>query len=150
MTGTNFSSFYRQDEGTFVVNFAMPNATDSRSHLTAGDGTANERIIITNNSSLTGTSFRVVDGGADQCNIDRTQSFTNGATVKVASAYKVNDYAISQNGDAVGIDTSGTLPTVTTLFIGTNGVSQYSNSYTRYLTYYPKRLTNSQLQNLTK
>jgi len=149
MTGTNFSSWYNASEGTFVVNFAIPNATDSRSQLTAGDGTANERIIITNNSSLSGTAFRVVDGGSDQCDISRSQSFANNATVKVAGAYKVNDFAISQNGGSVGTDTSGTLPTVTTLFIGTNGVVQYSNSYIRRIAYYPTRLANTTLQALT-
>jgi hypothetical protein len=149
MTGTDFSSWYNQTEGTFVVNFAIPNATDSRSQLTAGDGTANERIIITNSSSLAGTAFRVVDGGSDQCDISRSQSFANNATVKVAGAYKVNDFAISQNGGSVGTDTSGTLPTVTTLFIGTNGVVQYSNSYIQRIAYYPVRNADSQLQALT-
>jgi hypothetical protein len=149
MTGTDFSSWYNQTEGTFVVNFAIPNATDSRSQLTAGDGTANERIIITNSSSLAGTAFRVVDGGSDQCDISRSQSFANNATVKVAGAYKVNDFAISQNGGSVGTDTSGTLPTVTTLFIGTNGVAQYSNSYISRIAYYPVRNADSQLQALT-
>jgi hypothetical protein len=149
MTGTDFSSWYNQTEGTFVVNFAIPNATDSRSQLTAGDGTANERIIITNSSSLAGTAFRVVDGGSDQCDISRSQSFANNATVKVAGAYKVNDFAISQNGGSVGTDTSGTLPTVTTLFIGTNGVAQYSNSYISRIAYYPVRLANTTLQALT-
>jgi hypothetical protein len=149
MTGTNFSDWYNAAEGTFVVNFAIPNATDSRSQLTAGDGTANERIIITNNSSLSGTAFRVVDGGSDQCDISRSQSFANNATVKVAGAYKVNDFAISQNGGSVGTDTSGTLPTVTTLFIGTNGVVQYSNSYIQRIAYYPTRLADTTLQALT-
>jgi len=131
------------------AEFSIPSATASRSQATFGDGTANERMIISNNSSLTGTAWRIVDGGVDQADINNTGSFANNATVKVAGAYAVNDFATSQGGGTVGTDTSGTLPTVTTLYLGSNGAAQYASSYLRRITYYPRRLANAELQSIT-
>jgi hypothetical protein len=143
------SPWYNATAGTLYAEFSIPAATASRSQVTFGDGTSNERMIINNNTSLAGTSWRIVDGGVDQAEIIVTTSFANNATVKVAGAYTINDFAMSQNGGTVGTDTSGTLPTVTTLYLGSNGTTTYATSYLRRITYYPVRLTNAQLQNLT-
>jgi hypothetical protein len=143
------SPWYNATEGTLYAEFSIPASTASRSQATLGDGTANERIIISNNTSLVGTSWRIVDGGVDQCDISNSTSFANGATVKVAGAYAVNNFATCQGGGAVGTDTSGTLPTVTTLFLGNNGAASYATFYLRRITYYPRRLSNAELQTLT-
>jgi hypothetical protein len=143
------SPWYNASAGTLYAEFSIPSATASRSQATFGDGTANERMIISNNSSLTGTAWRIVDGGVDQADINNTGSFANNATVKVAGAYAVNDFATSQGGGTVGTDTSGTLPTVTTLYLGSNGAAQYASSYLRRITYYPRRLANAELQSIT-
>ena len=143
------SPWYNASEGTLYAEFAIPASTQSRAQATLGDGTANERIIISNNTSLTGTAFRVIDGGVDQCDISNSTSFANGAVVKVAGAYAVNNFATCQGGGAVSTDTSGTLPTVTTLFLGNNGAASYATSYLRRLTYYPRKLSSAELQAIT-
>jgi hypothetical protein len=143
------SPWYNASAGTLYAEFSIPAATASRSQATFGDGTSNERMIISNNTSLTGTAWRIVDGGVDQADINNAGSFANNATVKVAGAYAVNDFATSQGGGTVGTDTSGTLPTVTTLYLGSNGAASYASSYLRRITYYPRRLSNAELQAIT-
>tara|TARA_R110000868_G_scaffold368885_1_gene632090 strand:- start:964 stop:2301 length:1338 start_codon:yes stop_codon:yes gene_type:complete len=141
--------WFNSAAGTLFAEFSIPASTASRSQATFGDGTANERMIISNNTSLTGTGWRIVDGGVDQADINNAGSFANNATVKVAGAYAVNDFATSQNGGAVGTDTSGALPTVTALYLGSNGAAQYASAYLRRITYYPRRLSNAELQAIT-
>ena len=148
-TVSPLGSWFNSAAGTIYAEFSIPAATASRSQATFGDGTANERMIISNNTSLTGTAWRIVDGGVDQADINNNTSFANNATVKVAGAYAVNDFATSQNGGTVGTDTSGTLPTVTALYLGSNGAAQYASSHLRRITYYPVRLTNAALQQIT-
>ena len=143
------SPWFNATSGTLFAEFSIPAATASRSQATFGDGTANERMIISNNTSLTGTAWRIVDGGVDQADINNSGSFANNATVKVAGAYAVNDFATSQNGGTAGTDTSGTLPAVTALYLGSNGAAQYASSHLRRITYYPRRLTNDELRTLT-
>ena len=143
------SPWFNSTAGTIYAEFSIPAATASRSQATFGDGTANERMLISNNTSLTGTAWRIVDGGVDQADINNSGSFANNATVKVAGAYAVNDFATSQNGGTVGTDTSGTLPTVTALYLGSNGAAQYASSHLRRITYYPRRLSNAELQAIT-
>jgi len=72
------------------------------------------------------------------------------ATIKAAYAVKANDLAGSANGGAAVTDTSATLPSVSTLYLGarSNGTGPL-NGHLRRLAVYPRRLTNAQLQALT-
>jgi hypothetical protein len=149
MTGTNFSSWFNAAAGSLLVQFSIPAQASTTSLATIGDGTANERMIVNAATNRVGTGWRVVDGGVDQCDINITSSFSAGQSVKTIGAYAVNDFAVCQNGGTVGTDVSGTLPTVNALYIGTNGVSTYTNSYIQRISYYPVRLSNAQLQALT-
>ena len=66
-----------------------------------------------------------------------------------AFAYKANDFARSFNGSSVATDTSGTIPTVNQMFIGSER-GQYSvNGHIRRIVYYPTRLSNDELRALT-
>ena len=69
---------------------------------------------------------------------------------KNALTYKLNDFNAANNGGAPGSsDTSGIVPTVNALTIGSNNGSSYINGTIAKLTYYPTRLSNSTLQALT-
>lgn len=140
------SPWFNAVQGTMALEFSIPAALASRSQVTFGDGTANERIILNSATSLVGTSLRVVDGGSDQCDINLSQSFSLNQIVKVAGAYAVDSFAVSQNGGAVGADNLGTLPTVTTLYLGSNGVGTYASSHLRRFTYWNQRMSNPQLR----
>jgi hypothetical protein len=74
---------------------------------------------------------------------------TANTVIKIAGAYAVNDFQQATNGTLGVADTSGSLPTVTRLALGDIAVGQKLNGYLRRITYYPLRLSNAQLQNLT-
>jgi len=149
MTGTNFSSWFNASEGTASLEFSIPTASTAQSQVTFGDGASNERIIFGSAASRAGTSLRVIDGGSDQCNISLSQSFTLDQVVKVAGAYAVNNFAISQNGATPSTDSLGSLPTVNTLYLGSDGAGTYASCHLRRLVYWPVRVPNSQLQFVT-
>jgi len=92
----------------------------------------------------------ITDGGAAQASFQAPNAITANTTIKTALAYAVNNFAFVRDAGTVQTDTSGTLPTVTRLYIGANalGASQWTG-YVRRITYYPRRLSNSELQGIT-
>jgi hypothetical protein len=145
MTGANFSSWYRQDEGTFVVESLITGDISSTSYprvFEVSDGTASNSIL--NGSSNNLGLYEVNAGGVTQLGLYPAES--ENITKKVAFAVKANDFAYSLNGGAVTTDSSGLVPTVDRLRIGASGVSSNSlNGTISKLQYYPQRLTNAQL-----
>lgn len=70
--------------------------------------------------------------------------------MKLAGAYAVNDYAATRNGASVS--TSSTGPgenNVNRLVIGNVDALNPYNGTIKKIAYYPKRLTNAELQALT-
>jgi len=131
MTGSNFSSWYRQDEFTSVVRF-IANAVGTQVYAKWNDTTANEEIKL---ESVSGTlTLTVTDGGVAQAAI-ALGSVVTGTTYTVAATWKVNDIAASINGGAVVTDTAATLPTPTQRVIGSSVTVRG----------YPKRLANATL-----
>ena len=148
MTGTNFSSWYNQSEGTFVgvgsINVATAN---SGSAGTASDGTNNNRVLIGFEPSVQGF---VAVGGAAQASLLGGAAAAN-VVNRVAFATKANDFALTLNGATVVTDVSGTMPTVDRFNIGANGLGSGSflNGHIRTIAYFNTRLPNAQLQTLT-
>ncbi len=147
MTGANFSSWYRQAEGTFTIQYD-PKVLGSYTAFAATDGSALSRIQHT---PFAGGSygFFVADNNVPQANIS-TGTAVIGAVNKFAAGYKVNDFAASLNGSATQTDTSGTVPVVSQLHIGAlASVAEKINGTIRKITYYPQRLSNAELVEMT-
>ena len=146
MTGTNFSSWYNQSEGTFVYN-----ATSVSKNSTTGPW----QVFVTagNNSNSMYSAFadtrqlRVYDGSAVEQVAIASSAVTALQYAKVAAAYKLNDFAVSANGGTVATDNSGTVPAPTQMFIGGNNGS--FNGWVAQIAYFNTRLPNAQLQTLT-
>jgi hypothetical protein len=146
MTGTNFSSWYRQDEGTLFAD--GDTVDDIAGFVGVDDGTTSNRIRVFQNTSTTirgeihynGTSQGVITSG----------TVTLGLNAKTGTAYKFNDFAISTNSMSIGQNTSTSIPLVDRLRVGNVDGSVYLNGHLKKIAYYPKRLTNAQLQALTK
>lgn len=69
---------------------------------------------------------------------------------KSAFAYKENGFAVSLNGGAVLVDDSGAVPSgVTQLHIGHSSGGGSLNGHIQNIEYYPRRLSNDDLQRLT-
>lgn len=147
MTGTNFSSWYRQDEGTFVVfgyTTARHNGTNSFPRLiSVSDGTANNDIRLVKRvlAPYTDDSYAVVAGGATQAAID---SNTNSPNVGVAVSFRTNAVFFISNGTRLNVDNNATIPTVTRLDIGGSSVGGILNGYISRLTFYAAALPDQQ------
>jgi hypothetical protein len=150
MTGTNFSSWYNASEGTFVGE-AQKNYSGSTAFpriVQISDATNNNAMGVLWADSLSRLYAAVTASGVTQADIGNN-GLTQTAVHKSALAYKVNDFAISNDGLSVQTDTSGTVPTVDRMFIGKDSGATYFNGTIRRIAYYPVRLASSQLQALT-
>lgn len=145
MTGTNFSDWYNASEGTFAVGFDLFNISAARSFFAASDGTSNNEIYGYNPAG--GAAYLRVASGTVQ------QAFINGGSVVAntsyssVSAYKTDSFLTSRNGQAPGSDTSGSVPTVNRLNIGSRGggITQL-NGHVYYLNYYKLSVTSAEVQ----
>lgn len=141
--GTNFTSWYRQDEGTLYADVSSYQGSVFQRVLTIHDGSSNNQIWLT---STDAESFAGYVGGAFQWQIALSS-----AVGRIAGAYKTNDIAVSKNGSSVSTDTSARLPVLDRIRIGAswNGDSPV-NGCIRRIAYYPKRLPDATLQAITQ
>ena len=151
MTGTNFSNWYRQDEGSFVCEFdvAAPTTTGYDRVFDANDGTGNNNISLLKQNGSGAYYATSQVAGVAQCS-PATPALTANTPVKTAFGYKVNDFALSHNGASAVTDVSGTVPTSLNKFGFTDFGGGVSGAmHIKRLTYYPTRLTNAEIQALT-
>lgn len=144
MTGTNFSSWYRQDEGTFVIATAVIDIAEANARLLCADGG-----LSSSNIRFAGASFQVIDGaGTTQCSLGAV-AMSNGVFSTLDGAYKLNDFAMSKDGATALTDTSGTVPTVDRLTLMGSSAAGTTCGWIKSMRYYPKRLSNAELQTIT-
>jgi hypothetical protein len=162
MTGTNFSSWYRQDEGSLFGQYVLRGGNEGTFRIWDGVGSGLNfwaigpsatagGVLGLNTRSNQGTNSGTYHGG-------RIDDATNlGYVVKHAAAIAANDFACytrSQSGDfnnntggsqvpALG----GYLPPLVDRLIILHNLSA-SITIAR-LTYYPVRLPDAQLQTIT-
>ena len=151
ITGTNFTDFYNQSKGTIFTSFRpLPLSTGSRYVQSSTIGSTSETFYI--RSTPTGSDSAIIDGGVAQAYnvINYTRSEQENS--KHAYAYELNNFGVSAQGQLGSGDTSCTMPTITRFDIGSlyQDSTTFLNGYISQLFYYPERLTNTQLQNLTK
>jgi hypothetical protein len=109
------------------------------------DGTTNETIQI---YCIASAIFNISDGAVTQANISIAGVVAN-VTQKLAIAATANDVQACRSGTLGTQDTSVTMPTVTTLYVGSrNGVLQ-PGGYIRKLMYLPRRMSDAELQAIT-
>jgi hypothetical protein len=148
MTGTNFSSWYRADEGTVYVDAVPASVAANRSSLEITDSSGNQNNVIDVFAQRTADNLLAYVAVNNASQVSITQSNANGKTV---FAYKVNDFSATRNGATIGNDTSGLIPQgMTRAFIGDdyNGGNSI-NGTIKKLAYYPARLTNAELVGLS-
>ncbi len=150
ITGTDFSSWYRQDEGTVFADVnSAPVNTIAQLTFDISEGAGNERMFQRRSGNGM-VSTAVIDNGATQGDIG---SVVIGASARYRSgfAYKLNDLEIVVNDSGSATDTSATMPTPDRLHIGQNYASgQSCNGTLRRLTFWPSRLPGSTLQQITQ
>jgi len=152
ITGTNFSQWYNQAEGAFVVEIIPVSATTTNAQIIidVNDGTINNRTRLFRATTTTAVSLSVNTSGSAQVSAITSGTFAQGTAKKAAVSYKINDFSVVGSGSAAGTDTSGIVSVVDRLTIGAQyDNAGYLNSYIKRLTYYPQALTSSNLQAVT-
>jgi hypothetical protein len=145
---TPISSFYNQSEGTlFAEVWKTNNPSDAKwlSFVRLGDTTRN--ITITNYA--TSHNFAVWNGTSTS--VDFSSAALNVA-YKIAGAYKANDARAAQNGMLSGPNTSANpASNIDAMHLGSlGGVQFFLNNHIRRIAYWPERLPNERLQQLTQ
>jgi hypothetical protein len=140
ITGSAFSGWYRQDEGTF---YGEATGLSSGATITVrASADAGERIQFVNGLGQTA----VISAAAAQA------IFGSPGTNKQAFAFKANDFAQKRVGVALETDSSGTLPVVDMATIGKFdfGGLDSLNGHIRRLVFWPVRSPNTTLEALTQ
>jgi hypothetical protein len=151
ITGENFSSWYRQDEGSIYSEASTSDFRSSYPRFMINDGTANNRIVT---SFFGQQGLRVQSNGNDYINVSNAVSSDNGNYHKRAIALKKDFFSFYTDGESILSDSAGEMPISVNTFAFYNNLAadgaDYLNGHIKKLSYYPQRLTNEQLQQLTK
>ncbi len=152
MTGTNFSSWYNQSEGTLFSKFVMEGvkSTGAQRILQVDDGSDTNRIgLFLTSANSPQATVNIAVGNAGNATV-ATPVVVAGAQVMTAVAYKFNDFNLGYNGAVATTDTSVNIPlTLTTLRFAAAIASAQSNVWFQRLAFYPRRLSNAELQGIT-
>ena len=147
MTGTNFSSWYNQTQGTFVANSECGGISTAAFVAQAGVVGSGDYIDVLRLQPT--TKYLVVDNSVQQVAIDLGVTPAAGVFNKSAVTYRVNDFAAAINGGAVLTDSVGDVPTPDRFFIGNSDGAYFLNGHIASIAYYNTRLPNATLQSLT-
>jgi hypothetical protein len=148
MTGTNFSSWYNQTEGTVFCSFKTDGISGNPRTFQLTGNNQNERLdhrIVGNTNGseyYTGSiNFgRIIDSGV-----------TNPSQGKITVSQNSRSRQFCMNGRTVSSATIPNAPAVNALNIGSyNLQATYLNGTIKKLAYYPKALSPAELQYLTQ
>ncbi len=143
MTGTNFSSWYNQTEGTIFVDCASP--TVSTISVAISDGTVLNRFQLEVGTNSRGA--RVVFNGIVQTSYI---PYTYNRKQKMIMSYSSSSVNFVNAGVVATLIRPQGIPNVNILRIGANVNNAGQNNLPiSRLTYYPIQLTSQQLVNLT-
>ena len=159
ITGTNFTDFYNDTEGTFFVEADTINPLYNDA-ITGFDGSNNNYTIVGTGDSPNRFQLRFDDqepfqvlgfGPNSTTAITTNSTLTPTLRAKIAGAVKQNDVRGAAQGEIILTDTSFDMISPTSLFIGSlNGSSEILPGHIRKVSYYRQALPNAQLQGLTQ
>ena len=146
ITGTNFSSWYNQTEGTVFVDMANSFGMTRGVNLYGSGG--NRMIVLAAPNNR--VSYQAVGSGFN-ADFQSDDSVQDGNPIKYAYAYKPNDYALCTRGD-LKTQSRNPQPAINNMKIGeesTWGGNDRCNFPIARITYYSERLTDTQLEAIT-
>ena len=152
ITGTNFSSWYNQTEGTVFAETQLQSiAARNAAIVDINDATSNNRNIIRAFTTGSGDQLTIRSGNTTVATLS-SSSGPGLITRRTAGAYRVDDFSFTAQGLAPAIDTSGAVPaSLTQMLIGSAlSISEPLGGTIKRLTYWPVRLGNNVLQVITQ
>jgi hypothetical protein len=149
ITGSAFTSFYNQAGGTVFSSFRRISYTGTSTVVSINDNTTNNRLY--NLRQDTAAALTVISATAGSVDASPSLTLSSGASVdQVAVAQQLNNFGASANGGTVATDSTVLMPTVTQANIGNVTSSSFFNGTIKRLTYWPTRLANTTLQQITQ
>ena len=146
---------FNADAGTVFVEASVLNDQNSndRRILEISDGTTSNFFSFYQDVSA-GENISIANqsGGSLTANFDTGFTITESSIFKAVATLKDNDVAASVNGGSITSDTSTTISSaLSEVNIGyLGGGTQQINGHIKSIQYYPRRLTNAQLEALTE
>ena len=145
--GSNFSSWFNENEGTFLLDSDIIGTDNNDYLLHVNDGTETTnavRLQYVTDSIHAKTSFN----GTETYNVDTAQALSN---TKLALAYAEDNINHATAGTAGTADTSALLPRTLKQLNFAEGPAGAgpSSAYFKRLTYYPERLGDTTLSSIT-
>ncbi len=154
-TTNNISSLFGSTEGSFFIEMTFDNGGAS--------GTIPVFLRSSTNSSFLFATYLQFSSNTVQLNvfnssiqsvaITSSAIFTQGQNIKIAFAYKQNDFVLYVNGNLIGSDTSGNISAnLAFIDLGTYSAVASTFQYTGTIgetVLFPTRLTNTELAQLT-
>ena len=142
---------YNQSEGTLFVEFDS-NGSDGADYpqAVAIIGSASTDVArIGFNQTNTAQFVVSTQSGGNQAVLNNG-TYTPKSPVKFAGGFEEDNFASSMNGSAAATDVSGSVPSnLETMGIGKWATGNYLNGHIKSIKYYPRRLSNAQLVELT-
>ena len=149
ITGSAFTSFYNQAGGTVFSSFRRISYTGTSTVVSINDNTTNNRLY--NLRQDTAAALTVISATAGSVDASPSLTLSSGAFAdQVAVAQQLNNFGASANGGTVATDSTVLMPTVTQANIGNVTSSSFFNGTIKRLTYWPTRLANTTLQQITQ
>ena len=147
ITGSNFSSFYNQTEGTMFADYKV--ASSSGNLIGSSDGTNNNRIFL---GIASGPVARLLVTTSGSAVASIGVAYALNSASKTAGVYSTNYFQSATAGVLGTEDVLGGVPTVDRLAIGTNTIQSdfFANGTIRRICYWPVRLANTTLQRITQ
>ena len=159
--GEAFSSWWNATEGTFYIEGVW-----GPEHPDPSDSNKNQRLIelYKDSGEVNRVAIGSLAGAATPGNIgafirEATGSSTFGnvaisaySPFKLAVALKANDHALAVNGTISGTDSTVGMPSdITGMSIGVdrNLSLQWFNGHIKRIMYWPKRMTNTEIEDIT-
>jgi len=156
ITGSDFTGFYNQSEGTAVTKVTNASGIGSLTQYPFSfSGSSATELLIVYRSGSAAITPRACRFGSVVLNNDTLLDspdagvFADNAISIAGFAIKLNNFAGSFNGNLI-TDTTVSLPAVDRMFIGNrvDGTRTW-NGHIAYIRYYKKRLPDAKLQSLT-
>jgi hypothetical protein len=151
------SPWFNASAGTIYAEYNIPFALTSGAGsrlatlMGAGGAAVDELPLFISQASGRAASANAFTGAVNAGRIDASASFAANTTTKATYAYASNDRAVTTGGSSPTLSTAAyTIPTVTTLRLGQDGGGTNNiNGYLRRVVFYPRRLSNAELQAIT-
>ena len=144
----NFAGSSNNEESTLLGEYIFGNSVPSIRMLQLDNGANDERLCLALTSSSTPQNFGQTGGSTTLASSPDTGEITVGDVYKTGAAFAANNMIAASNGTLGILDSSGAMPAGPLGRLTVSGTTARGH-WIRKIAYYPKRLTNALLEQLT-